>query len=281
MEISRTPIKSVLTRSSGFLRTVSSHSLQPYRGCPLGSSLCGQGCYVRHSPWITQGRAWGSFLEVRENAAESYLASVKRERAWARKRDSGFVVFMASATEPFPVAERRFGVSQRVLQAMAEEPPDLLILQSHTAEMVRYQALLEGIPRLRVHLSIETDRERIPGLPPPAVPVAARFEAARTLHEAGFEVVVTVSPLLPIEHPESFFERVRASASAVVIDHFIEGDGTADGRRTALTPVPEAMRALDPASVTLAYRDRMAAIARTIMPGRVGVNVEGFAGRYG
>lgn len=279
MEISLTRIENVLTRTGGFLSTVASHSLQPYRGCPLGSSLCGQGCYVRHSPWITAGREWGTFLEVRENAAESYLARVGRERAWARKR-GGFVVFMASATEPFPVAERRYGVSQRVLEAMAEEPPDLLIVQSHTAELVRYQAHLKAIPRLRVHLSIETDRERILGLPPPATPVEARFQAARALHEAGFEVAITVSPLLPIEHPARFFERVRASAGAVVLDHYIGGDGTPDGRRTARTPVPAAMRALDPASTTLAYRDRMADVARSIMPGRVGVSIDGFAGRY-
>jgi len=40
-------VSRILTRSSGFLRTVSSHSLQPYRGCTFGGTLCGVGCYVR------------------------------------------------------------------------------------------------------------------------------------------------------------------------------------------------------------------------------------------
>ena len=279
MEISRTEVGNVLTRSSGFLRTVSSHSLQPYRGCPLGSSLCGQACYVQHSPWVTRGRPWGSFLEVRENAAESYLRNVGRERAWARNRGE-FAIFMASATEPFPVAERRFGVTRRVLEAMIEDPPDLLIVQTHSAEVERYAGLLQRIPRVRVHLSIETDRERLPGLPPPASPVERRFAAARSLKEQGLQVVITVSPLLPIGHPRAFFERIAESAHAVVLDHYIGGDGTPDGRRTSQTPVPEAMRALEPDSVTLAYRDRMAALARAVMPGRVGVNIDGFAARY-
>ena len=39
-------------------------------------------------------------------------------------------------------------------------------------------ARLAGRCRLRVHLSIETDRERLPGLPPHGSPVAARMEAA-------------------------------------------------------------------------------------------------------
>ncbi len=283
MEITHTSVGNILTRSSGFLRTVCSHSLQPYRGCPLGSSLCGQGCYVRHSPWVTRGRPWGSFLEVRDQAAESYLATVARERVWARRARGSFAIFMASATEPFPAAERRFGVSRRVLEAMFEQPPDLLIVQTHSAEVVRQQAILrrlQALCQLRVHLSIETDRERLPGLPPPASPIRARFAAAEELRRHGLEVVITVSPLLPIADPPAFFARIAGCASAVVLDHYIGGDGTPDGRRTLATPLPAAMAALEPDSVQLAYRDRMVEVAARFLPGRVGVHVDGFAGRY-
>ncbi len=69
-------------------------------------------------------------------------------------------------------------------------------------------------------------------------------------------------------------------ADAVVIDHFIAGDGTPDGARTRATTLPVAMSIVDPTSVTLTYRDRIVALARTIMPGRVGVNIDGFAGRF-
>src|SRR5438132_8632972 len=112
MDIETTRVKSVLTRASGYLETVCSHSLQPYRGCPLGSSLCGVGCYVQHSGHITQGRTWGRFLEVRENAAESYIQGYERERAWGRARRAGFGIFLSSATEPFPPQEARFGVTR-------------------------------------------------------------------------------------------------------------------------------------------------------------------------
>jgi hypothetical protein len=40
------------------------------------------------------------------------------------------------------------------------------------------------------------------------------------------------------------------------------------------------MKQIDPGSVDLRYRDRMVAIARSHLPGRVGVNIDGFAGRY-
>ncbi|MCH7873373.1 MAG: hypothetical protein IID33_16880, partial [Planctomycetes bacterium] len=69
-------------------------------------------------------------------------------------------------------------------------------------------------------------------------------------------------------------------ADAVVIDHFIEGDGSADGARTNKTLLPAAMRAVAPGSVALDYRHQIVAVARRFLPGRVGVNIDGFAGRY-
>jgi hypothetical protein len=99
------------------------------------------------------------------------------------------------------------------------------------------------------------------------------------LHSAGLRTIVTVSPLLPIDDPENFFRRLREVADAVVIDHFIQGDGSPTGARTLRTRLPIAMQAVDPGSVTLEYRDTIVEIARRYFPGRVGVNIDGFAGR--
>lgn len=283
MDTQTTRIKSVLTRASGYLEAVCSHSLQPYRGCPLGASLCGVGCYVRHGGHITRGREWGRFLEVRENADDAYVEGYERERAWGRSRRGGFVVFLSSATEPFPPQEARYGVTRSVLAAMLERPPDGLIVQTHSPRVVDALDVLgplAGRCRLRVHVSIETDRDRLPGLPSPASPVARRFEAAQALRRAGLRVVITVAPLLPIADPEAFFARVAESADAVVLDHFIGGDGSTGGSRTRRTPLPAAMEAVDPDSVALDYRDRMAEVARRFLPGRVGLGRDGFAGRF-
>jgi hypothetical protein len=241
------------------------------------------GCYVQHSLHVTRGRPWGSFLEVRTNAAEAYLAGHERERRWARERRGGFVIFLSSATEPFPPQESRHGITRSVLAAMVDRPPDGLIVQTHShrvVEAIDVLAPLAGRCDLRVHLSIETDRERIPGLPPPASTVARRFEAARVLRRAGLRVVVTVAPLLPIADPDGFFARVAESADAVVLDHFIGGDGSPQGTRTSRTPLPAAMAAIDPEAVALEYRDRMGAIAEKHLPGRVGYGRDGFAGRW-
>jgi DNA repair photolyase len=297
VEITQTTIKNILTRTTGYLRTVTSHSLQPYRGCTFGNSLCGVGCYVQHSAHLTRGRRWGGFLEARTNAAESYLDNYDRESRWARQhrdgvRDDGatgddvrprFSIFCSSATDPFLPQEFRLGVTQRVLKAMIEKPPDELVLQTHSHRVADFSDLLAALDdrcRLRVHVSIETDRAGLPGLPPHACPIERRFAACRRLRDLGLDTVVTVSPLLPIDDPVRFFDRVADAARAVVIDHFIGGDGSADGSRTLRTGLPEAMRAVCPESASLEYRERMIEIARQALPGRVGVGIDGFAGRY-
>lgn len=282
MPVERTTVGSVLTRTTGFLATVCSHSLQPYRGCAFGRSLCGVGCYVQHSFHVTRGRPWGSFLEARMNASDVYRATADRERRWARKSRGAFAVFLSSVTEPFPPQERRLGVTRDILLAMVDDPPDGLIVQTHSHLVVEYREVFQELADrcdLRVHLTIETDRDRIPGLPPHPSPIAARFASAKTLKQSGIRVVITVSPLLPIRDPDAFFARIAESADAVVLDHFIGGDGSPNGSRTRRTSLPLAMEAIEPGSSRLDYRDRMAAAASKYLPDRVGLNVDGFAGR--
>ncbi|HTI51212.1 MAG TPA: hypothetical protein VL475_09680, partial [Planctomycetaceae bacterium] len=199
LDLSLVTVKNVLTRTTGYLRKVTSHSLQPYRGCTFGNALCGVGCYVQHSRHITQGRSWGGFLEVRTNAADSYRKNCERERRWAQKRGQPFSIFCSSATDPFVPQEFQYGVTRSVLEEMYEYPPDELVLQTHSPRVAEYIPLFERLAaccRLRVHVSLETDRERIAGLPPHAGSVAKRLEACAALRGAGLSTVVTVSPLL-------------------------------------------------------------------------------------
>lgn len=262
---------------------MTSHSLQPYRGCTFGRALCGVGCYVQHNQHLLRGRAWGGFLEVRTNAAESYRENAGRERRWAARRGQPFSIFCSSSTDPFLPQEGRYGITASVLEAMLEVPPDELILQTHTHRVLEHLEICRRLAercRLRIHVSIETDRDELPGLPAHASPVERRLQACAALRKAGLRTVVTVSPLLPVAEPRRFFARIAEVADAVVLDHYIQGDGSDDGSRTLKTALPGAIAAIDPEATQLAYRDRMAAIARELLPGRVGVNIDGFAGLY-
>src|SRR5438067_13151546 len=131
-------VSRVLTRTSGFLRTVSSHSLQPYRGCTFGGTLCGVGCYVQHNRWVTRGAPWGGFLEVRTNAADAYREQYDAERAWARRSRDGFTIFLSSSTEPFLPQEAPFAAPRRSPGPMSERPPDGLTSRTNTDRVTRY-----------------------------------------------------------------------------------------------------------------------------------------------
>lgn len=283
MTVSEVTVSNVLTRTSGYLDTIASHSLQPYRGCSFGKSLCGVGCYVQHNPFLLKGRSWGDFLEVRVNAAKSYLRTVERERRYAHKAGLDFGIFMSSSTDPFLPQERRYGVTRQLLEAMLDEPPEVLIVQTHTAAVAEALDLLSALSqrcRLRVHLSIESDLDRLPGLPPAASPVRARMEAAGRMKQAGIRTVITVAPLLPIEDPRAFFSALSEVSDAVVLDHFVDGDGSKAGQRTLKTALPEAMERRLVGSSRRCYLDEILEVACRCYGGEIGVGRDGFAGRY-
>jgi len=91
---------------------------------------------------------------------------------------------------------------------------------------------------------------------------------------------VTIAPLLPIEDPESFFGRLSTVSDAIVIDHFIGGDGSLQGRRTLRTRLPEAMRAVRPESCSQDYLFKVLDWARKHYQGQIGIGRDGFAARY-
>ncbi len=168
VEITETQIKNILTRTTGYLKTVTSHSLQPYRGCTFGNSLCGVGCYVQHNGHVLKGRRWGHFLEVRTNAAASYLENYDREKRWAHQRGQRFSIFCSSATDPFVPQEFRFGITRSVFEAIRDAPPDLLVVQTHSHRAEEYIDLcrkLTEVCQLRLHMSIacrDCHRQRVP-----------------------------------------------------------------------------------------------------------------------
>jgi len=227
--------KTLLTRASGYLKGVCSHSLNPYTGCGYGLSSCGEGCYVRFNQWLTRGRQWGRFVDVKSNAGQLYLQSAEKEKTWAHKRSTPFTIFMSSATDPWQPAEKKYRVTRSVLQAMTTCPPDALILQTHSTSILDDQETLLELSQLcslRIHISIEGDRNRLPGLPPPPCSIEQRILALQQLSAKGLKTVACLSPLYPLENPHRFFDRLKnVGASAVIIDHFIEGDGTAEGSR--------------------------------------------------
>jgi DNA repair photolyase len=223
-------VKSILTRTGGFLSAYS-HTINPYRGCAYGASFCGAACYAPEVRFGSLPDRWGRYLEVKINAPAVYA----RDHDRTRDRGEPLVVFMSSVTDPYVPQERRYRITGRLLEAMLERPPDALVLQTHTPNPLWDAETLVQLAagtRLVVQISVETDREAIPGFPRHAYSVEARLAALGALRARGLRTVAIVAPLMPLADPEGFAARLGAVADEVVLDHYLVGDGSPEGART-------------------------------------------------
>jgi len=277
--------KGIVNKTGGFLGGFT-HSINPYHGCSYGKTLCGVPDYA---PEIVKGfgesREWGSYLDVKVNAPERYAADHDRIKSGMGRP---MRIYMSSVTDPYVPQERRFRITRGILEAMAERPPDLLALQTHTPNVLWDEDLLVDLSRrfpLSVQISVETDRESMGDpFPPHAYPVAERVAALRKLRERGVESVAVVSPLWPIDDIEAFARRLEEAAAFVILDHFLVGDGSKDGSRTrkrlamAGASFPDLLiRAGFEEWTRIEALERVReTFVRVLGAGRVGVSKEGF-----
>ena len=264
-----TTARSILTRTGGFLSGFS-HSLNPYRGCSFGRSLCGAYCYA---PAVMFMKEWGAELGAKVNAADLYRKQIERERRRGPVR-----IFMSSVTDPYVPQEKRLRITRALLEAMVEQPPDFLALQTHTPGPLRDIDLLRALP-CAVQITVETDRESIPGLPPHAYSPALRLDALRTLREAGLDAVGVVAPLMPLDDPEQFARDLDRCCSRVIIDHYLVGDGSREGARTKRRGLPRILIAQGFERWTRieALHEFVETCRAVLGPERVGVSAEGFS----
>lgn len=85
------------------------------------------------------GRPWGEWVDVKRMDRESFRLE------WRRARSRGaMTVFLGAATDPYQPVEVRYGITRILLEAMAELPPDFLLLQTRSPLVVRDADLLRG-----------------------------------------------------------------------------------------------------------------------------------------
>jgi len=171
------------------------------------------------------------------------------------------------------------GLTRALLEAMAEKPPDFVLLQTRSPLVARDIDVIRRLGRrIRVSMTVESDREDVRrALTPSAPPYAARLRVVRELREAGIPVQIAAAPLLP--HSPEFADRLAAAAPRVVVDDYFRGDGSG-GRRSRALRMPAVY---DAAGWNEWYSpdaaDRLFRQLRERMPDEdaVGFSAEGFA----
>ncbi len=243
MKVQDIPCRTILNPTGGFLGEGFTHSINLYRGCALGNTLCGLYCYAQWNSFHVQGRRWGSFLDVKEGALEAYRAQYDRLKNPKSGEAKPLHIFMSSVTEPYPPQERTTHRTRRLLEDMITRPPDSLVIQTHTPLIIDDLPILEEIHRqcqLQINITVETDQPTLPHpFPRHAYTPESRIKALQTLRNAGLHTVATVSPLLPLRDPWQFAIDLEASSDRVILDHYLLGDGSPEGKRTQRTALPQ------------------------------------------
>ncbi|MEK8131411.1 radical SAM protein [Paenibacillus filicis] len=214
--------KTLMNKGSGFLGGYS-HTLNPYTGCSFGCSYC----YVRQMPVATfRGAEWGSWVDIKKGAAAIFRKELLRAKA-----KGPVTIFMSSSTDPYQPIEHRERVTRSLLEVMAENPPDFVLVQTRSPLVTRDIDVLQKLgDKVRVSMTVETDLEDIrKTFSPSAPPIQARLQALRLLADAGVQTQAAIAPMLPSS--EAFAKLLRPLVNRVCLDDYFMGDGSG-GRRT-------------------------------------------------
>jgi DNA repair photolyase len=231
----------ILTPTGGFLAAGYTHTINVYQGCAFAGSLCGTFCYAQHNRWITQGRAWGLY-GAKRRVGEAYRCDYDRIKRPRRGEPKPLKIYMSSSTDPYLPQEKVLRLTRSLLDEMRERPPDVLVIQSHHTLVARDIDLIADLAarcELWVSLTVETDRQSLPGFPPHASSPARRLATLETFRAQGIPTQAAVSPLLPLADPQAFARRLDAACDRVVVDHYLIGDGSQNGWRTRRTRFAE------------------------------------------
>ncbi len=194
-------------------------SLNPYRGCEHGCVYC----YAR--PFheylgFSAGLDFETKILVKEDAPDLLRKELSSPR-WRPK-----VIAVSGVTDAYQPAERRFGLTRRCLEVLAEfRNPVAIVTKNHL--VTRDADLLAGLARhgaAAVVLSITTlDADLARVMEPRTSTPARRLAAIEELAKAGIPVGVNVAPVIPgLTDPEiPAILRAAAKAGARFAGHTV------------------------------------------------------------
>lgn len=170
-------------------------TVNPFRGCEFGCRYC----YARPTHEYLGHCSPDEFEEriyVKRTDWSRFRADL------ARARDSGQEIAIGAATDPYQPAESRFGVTRRVLEAMAEMPGLRIGITTKSASITRDAGLLRQIAcvsDLHVNFSLMSlDAGLLRLIEPRAPRPDLRLRSMRVLADAGVPTRIFVMPVLPL-----------------------------------------------------------------------------------
>jgi len=217
--------KSILTRSgiSGV-----DYALNPYVGCGHGCVYC-YAVFMKRFTGHTE--EWGTFVDVRVNAAERLAREVRRARPGQ--------VLLASVTDAYQPLEAKYGLTRACLEVLVGQEFPVSIL-TKSALVLRDLDVIRQLRDVEVAFTIATlDDTLRRRFEPGAAPIAQRLEALARLSAAGLETWAFCGPLLPglsdgEEAVDALFRELRQAGVRRVLVDSLNLRGAAWGRVRAV-----------------------------------------------
>ena len=206
------PTRSLLNRSTSRRGLPFTWTINPYRGCEFACKYC----YARYTHEFMEMRDGVEFeqkIYVKQHAAELLRHDLRRVKP-------GEAIALGTATDPYQPAERRYEITRGILQEFARHRGFELGIVTKSNLIVRDLDLLREVAlnnSLSIHITVTTMNVELARILEPRAPRPdLRIDAVRQLSEAGINVGVSSSPVLPgiTDSPAGLEDVVRAAAAA-------------------------------------------------------------------
>jgi DNA repair photolyase len=202
--------KSILTKSG--IKGVD-YAINPYVGCGHGCVYC----YAIFMKRFTGHKEdWGTFVDVRVNAAEVLARQMKR----AKQSN----IAIGTVTDPYQPLERKYQITRACLEVLAAYDFPISILTKSDL-VLRDLDILHRLRDVEVGFTIATlDEKARQVFEPRSSPILARLAALAELAEAGIRTWAFCGPLLPFFSDSEdqidvlFGELARAGVSYIYVD---------------------------------------------------------------
>jgi DNA repair photolyase len=206
------PARSLLNRCVSNRRLPFTWTINPYRGCEFACKYC----YARYTH---------EFMEMRDGTEFEQKIYVKQHTAELLRHDlrrvkRGEAIALGTATDPYQPAERRYEVTRGILEEFSRHRGFELGIVTKSNLIVRDLDLLRAVAlnnALSIHITVTTLNVELARILEPRAPRPdLRIDAVRELSQAGINVGVSASPVLPgiTDSPSNLEDVVRAAAAA-------------------------------------------------------------------
>ena len=221
-------VKSILNRCESS-RVPFEWTINPYRGCEFGCKYC----YARytHEYMEIDGGEFEQKIFVKQDAAALLARDVSQKYSYESKA-SGYTqsehIAIGTATDPYQPAEKEYGVTRACLEELARREGLSVSVITKSNQIVRDIDILKVIAAksaLSLNITVTTLKPRLARLLEPRAPRPdLRLAAVRELRDAGLNVGVSASPLIPgITDGEGDLEAVAAAAKQAGAQWFFSG----------------------------------------------------------